>query len=51
MAVIGVIVVADMVRCRARFMGAVVRHCRPGHLGGQQNEQQDGEPTAHGVRV
>jgi hypothetical protein len=51
MPVIGVIVVPDMVRCRTRFMGAVVRHCRPGHLGGQQNQQQNGEPAAHEIRV
>ena len=49
MAVIGVIVVPDMVRRRTRFVGTVTCHCRPGHLGGQQNQQQDGEPTAHGA--
>ena len=51
MPVIGVIVVPDMVRRRTRFMGTAIRHRRPGHLGGQQNQQQDGEPTTHGVRV
>lgn len=42
-----VLMVTEMLRLRARLMPAVRRHRSPAELEWEQDEQEDGEPTAH----
>ena len=44
-----VIVMAEMLRACVCFVLTIASHCRPGELEGQENEQEDGKPAAHGA--
>lgn len=44
-----VLVMTDVLRCRAAFMLAIAGHCRPGKLERQEKQQEDGQPTSHGA--
>lgn len=44
-----VFVMAEMLRACVCFVLTIARHCRPGELEGQEYEQEDGEPAAHGA--
>ena len=42
-------VMAEMLRACVCFVLTIASHCRPGELEGQENEQEDGKPAAHGA--
>lgn len=44
-----VFVMAEVLRACVCFVLATASYCRPGELEGQENEQEDGKPAAHGA--
>lgn len=44
-----VFVMAEVLRACVCFVLAIASYCRPGELEGQENEQEDGKPAAHGA--
>ena len=44
-----VVMVAEVLRSRPSLVLAIAGHRRPGELEGQENEQEDGKPAAHGA--
>ena len=44
-----VIVMAEVLRGGPGLVLAIAGHRRPGELEGQENEQEDGKPAAHGA--
>ena len=46
-----VLMVGEVLACRAAFMPANAGRCRPGPLDGEQKQQEDQHESMHGARV